>query len=147
MAFQNSSTKKTGFLRLNYLAVLLAFGLSGCATQSIASLEEIKTVCLGILDQDLNDTDNSKDFLSGLGSELAVIRANDPETAGEILALVDEAEEQVMLIQTKATNLRLELRLNKASATDTIEEMNVAHDLIEGIEEDIQTSCSPFLKK
>jgi peptidoglycan hydrolase CwlO-like protein len=138
---------KVSFLKFNSLILVFVFILSGCAGQSIGSLEEIKTVCLKIINQDINDTDKSKDFLSGLGSELAIIRANDPETAAAILSLVDDAEEQVRFIQNKALQLRLELGLNKASATETIEEMNKAHKLIDGIENDIEASCLPFLRK
>jgi hypothetical protein len=147
MSLQKSTTKRPGSWRIHSSIILLVFGLSGCANNSIASLEEIRTVCLGLVGQDLNDTDKSKDFLSSLGSDLAVIKANDPEKAETLLLLVAEAKEQVSLIQTKATNLRLELALNKSSATATIEEMNAAHMLIENIEKEIEEACIPFLKK
>jgi hypothetical protein len=121
--------------------------LSGCSSQSIASLEEVKTVCRELSGQDLNDSDKSKILLSDLGPQLAVVRANDPEEAGDLLSLVDQVDEQVKFIQDKATQLSLELALNKDSSIETIEEMNEAHSLIEGLENEIETFCTPFLKK
>jgi hydroxymethylpyrimidine/phosphomethylpyrimidine kinase len=82
---------KSNFGVLAVVGILSASALTGCSSE-LASAAEIREVCVSLSGQNSRDVENSLEIIETLKPLIAVITANNPTEAKDILETVSSIE-------------------------------------------------------